>query len=820
MENAHADGRAAAGAPARPAYKWIALSNTTIGVLMASMNSSVVLIALPAIFNGIRMNPLQPGNSAYFLWLLMGYMLVTAVLVVSFGRLGDIYGRVRMYNLGFATFTLFSVLLAVTWTTGPAAAVWLIAMRILQGVGGAFLMANSSAILTDAFPETERGLALGINSVAGIAGSFVGLVVGGLLGPLDWRLVFLVSVPFGLFGTLWAYLKLRDTGVRRAARIDWWGNLAFAAGLVLVLVGITYGIEPAGRAAMGWGSPRVLGALIGGGVILAVFTALELRAPDPMFRLRLFRIRAFSAGNLASLLASLGRGGLMFLLIIWLQGIWLPRHGFAYAQTPLWAGIYMLPLTLGFLVAGPLSGILSDRFGARPFATGGMVAAALSFLLLDRLPVDFAYPAFAALLLLNGLAMGLFSAPNRAGIMNSLPPDQRGAGAGMVATFQNVGMVLSIGIYFTLVVAGLSRRLPAALLSGLAAHGVPATVAAGVAHLPPVGVLFAAFLGYNPMQSLLGGKGVLAALPPADRAAVLGRRFFPQVIAGPFAHGLHAAFVFSLLACLVAAGASWLRGGIYHYREPEAPPVPAPARGNEEERLAEMTARAAAWRRQALAEPRALVVAVSASYGAGGALIAPRLADRLGLPFLDRAVPPGVAAALAGPLAEALSRGDDGPGPAGILALMAQAPTLFGSQWLSSPDPGEEELRAATEMVLWQLCAEGGAVILGRAAALLLAPYPRAFRVRLDGPPEARLRRAVEAGGLDVATARRQQRETDGARAAYARHLYGVDMSDPRLYHLVVDATAFDVEDCVDLIAGWAQRWAGAPAPPAGARGT
>jgi MFS family permease len=787
---------------------------------MASMNASVLLITLPAIFNGIRMNPLQPGNSAYFLWLLMGYMLVTAVLVVSFGRLGDICGRVRMYNLGFAVFTLFSLLLAATWTTGPAAAVWLIAMRLMQGVGGAFLMANSSAILTDAFPETERGLALGINSVAGIAGSFVGLVVGGLLGPVDWRLVFLVSVPFGLFGTVWAYLKLRDTGVRRSARIDWWGNLAFAVGLVLVLVGITYGIEPAGRSAMGWGSPRVLGALIGGTAILGLFGLIELRAPDPMFRLRLFRIRPFSFGNLASLLASVGRGGLMFLLIIWLQGIWLPEHGYAYVRTPLWAGIYMLPLTAGFLVAGPLSGILSDRYGARPFATGGMVAAALSFLLLDRLAVSFAYPAFAALLLLNGLAMGLFAAPNRAGIMNSLPPDQRGAGAGMVSTFQNVGMVLSIGIYFTLVVAGLTSRLPAALLAGLEAHGIPAALAGSVAHLPPVAVLFAAFLGYNPIQSLLGPTGVLGRLPAADRSVLLGRSFFPHLIAGPFAHGLHGAFFFSFAACVVAAAASWLRGGTYHYREPaEAPSGPEPAAGGS--RLAQMAAQGAEYRRRALAEPAALVVAISATYGSGGAMIAPRLASRLGLPFLDRAIPPDVAAALAGPLAEAMARGEEAGRPGNVIALMSQAPTLFGSQWLVSPDDGEAEVRGATEMVLWKLAATDGAVVLGRAATLVLAEYPRCLRVRLDGPPDARTKTAAAAAGLGHDAARRQQRDTDAARAAFARHLYGADMTDPALYHLVVDATALPVEACVDLLAGWAARWAGAgptdgvlPVPP------
>jgi MFS family permease len=396
-----------------PHYKWIALSNTTLGVLMATINASILLIALPDIFRGIGVNPLQPGNTSLLLWLLMGYLVVTAVLVVSFGRLGDMFGRVRMYNLGFAIFALFSVLLSLTWLHGTGGAWWLIVMRILQGVGGAMLLANYSAILTDAFPATERGLALGLNQVAGIAGSFIGLVLGGVLGPLNWRYVFLVSVPFGVLGTIWSCLKLRELGIRRPASLDWWGNVTFGAGLIAVLVGITYGIQPYGGHTMGWTSPLVIGLIAGGLAVLAIFCVIETRIAEPMFRLALFKIRPFTAGNLASLLAGLGRGGLMFILIIWLQGIYLPIHGYGFSQTPLWAGIAMLPLTVGFLIAGPASGWLSDRFGARPFATGGMVVAAASFVLLELLPVDFAYWQFAGILLLNGIGMGLFASPNR-----------------------------------------------------------------------------------------------------------------------------------------------------------------------------------------------------------------------------------------------------------------------------------------------------------------------------------------------------------------------------------------------------------------------
>jgi MFS family permease len=570
-------------------YKWVALSNTTLGMLIATINASILLIALPDIFRGIQIDPLAPGNTSYLLWLILGFLVVMAVLMVSLGRLGDIYGRVRMFNLGFAVFTVFSILLSVTWMHGSAGALWLILMRVGQGVGGALLFANSSAILTDAFPRNQRGLALGVNSIAAIAGSFIGLVLGGVLAPVNWRLVFLVSVPIGVIATFWAYRSLRELGERRAAQIDWWGNATFALGLVGVMIGITYGIQPYGGHTMGWTSPFVLATLLGGVAFLVVFCLIELRVEEPMFHLELFRIRAFAAGNLAALLAAMGRGGLQFILIIWLQGIWLPEHGYNFAQTPFWAGIYMLPLIAGFLVAGPASGYLSDRFGARPFATGGMILAATSFLLLILLPVNFSYTWFALILVLNGVGMGLFSSPNSAGVMNSLPSSQRGAGAGMLATFMNTASVLSIGVFFTLMIVGLSAGLPHTLQTGLIAHGVPAGDAGRISHLPPVATLFSSFLGYNPMATLLGPH-VLAGLPSTQAHALTGRSFFPHLISGPFHAALVYAFVFAIVACLIAAVASLLRGGKYHYvdatsptgaptgMEPVEPDVPEAAR--------------------------------------------------------------------------------------------------------------------------------------------------------------------------------------------------------------------------------------------------
>jgi MFS family permease len=546
--------------PRGPNYKWIALSNCTLGVLLATLDASITLIAMPDIFRGIKLDPLVPSNSFYLLWMILGFLVVSSVLIVSLGRLGDMFGRVRIYNLGFVIYTVASLVLTVDWLTGKDGALFLIVFRIVQGIGAACLLANSAAIITDAFPANQRGMALGINNIVGVSGMFVGLVLGGLLAPISWRLVFLISVPVGLFGTVWAYLKLQELSTPRRARIDWAGNVSFALGLILVMIAVTYGIRPYGGAATGWGSPKVL-ILIGCGLVsLVVFAVVERRVQDPMFSLPLFKIRAFTFGTLSTFLSAVARGGLMFMLIIWLQGIWLPQHGYDFTETPLWAGIYILPLTIGMLIAGPTSGFLSDRFGARPFATGGMIGAAISFGLLALLPTNFPYPMFAAVLFLNGVSMGLFASPNRAGVMNSLPPGDRGAGGGMNQTFQNSAQVLSIGIFFTLMILGLASTLPHAMASGLEAHGVPAHTAQVAAHLPPVSILFAAFLGYNPIQHLLG-SGVLMHLSHAQHTLLPGRSFFPRLISPPFRSGLHEAFAFAIAACLVAAVASWSRGG-------------------------------------------------------------------------------------------------------------------------------------------------------------------------------------------------------------------------------------------------------------------
>jgi MFS family permease len=548
-------------------YKWVALSNTTLGMFMASVDASIVIIAMPAIFRGIDLDPLAAGNISYLLWLIMGYLLVTAVLVVALGRLGDIYGRVRIYNLGFALFSLASLLLSLDPMKGSGGALWLIGFRLFQALGGAMLMANSAAILTDAFPTAQRGMALGVNQISALAGQFLGLVAGGVLVTIDWRAVFWINVPIGVIGTIWSYRTLREVGERRPARIDWLGNATFTIGALSLLIAITFGIQPYGGHSTGWTNPTVIGEGAGGIAMLILFCIVETRVAEPMFHLALFRIRAFAAGNAASLLTSIARGGLQFMLIIW-----LPLHGVAFSDTPLWAGICMLPLTGGFLVSGPLCGYLSDRYGARPFATGGLLLTASSFVGLLFLPVNFSYPVFGLLVFASGVGQGMFSAPNTSGIMGSVPPQQRGSASGMRATFQNSGVSLSIGVFFSLMITGLASTLPTTLFSGLTAQGVPASVAHQVSTLPPVSSLFAAFLGQNPIGHLLAPSGVLNRIPAHNAATLTGNEFFPNLIIGPFHHGLTIVFTAATAMALIAAVASLLRGK--DVRPPTRPTVP------------------------------------------------------------------------------------------------------------------------------------------------------------------------------------------------------------------------------------------------------
>jgi len=788
-------------------YKWVVLINTTLGVLVVTINSSIVIISLPAIFRGINLDPLQPANVSYLLWILLGFLVVTSVLVVSFGRLGDSYGRVRLYNLGFAIFTVCSIGLSLIFAQGSTAAMAIIVLRIVQGVGGAMLFANAAAILTDAFPANQRGMALGVNSVAAVAGSFIGLIIGGLLASADWHLVFLVSVPIGLFGTIWGYARLREVSAAPGGRMDWWGSGLFAVGLVALLVGLTYGIQPYGGHAMGWTNPAVLGSVIGGILILGIFVLVERRVAEPMLDFALLRNRTFASGNLASLLSSIGRGGLLFALIIWLQGIWLPLRGYSFERTPLWSAIFMLPLTAGFLIAGPLAGIWSDRIGPRPFTIGGQLTGTVAFVLLAVLPVNFQYWAFALLLLAFGLGMGAFSSSNAAEVMGAVDPAQRGSAAGIRATGLNCGQTLAISLFFTMLTAGLAARLPHALSSGLAGAGVPAPQAAAVANLPPVAMLFATFLGYNPIQSLLGPA--LHSMPAATAGTVTSTAFFPHVISGPFHDGLRLTFGVAAALMLLATVACVLTRPRPAGAVAQAPALPGQtgARADETDALAAEAGRLEAqvrhWQQLVMAERTAvpLVITVSAPLGAGGDQVAQRLAGELNLPFVDRAIPAAVAEQLSVPVASAQAR-DERREPAALRLLVSAANTepLFGLEVAGIDFDDEDQFRLATEAQLWKLAATSGGVILGRVGAVILAGHPRAIHVRVTASRATRCRRVHEYGGLDEPAALRLIDRTDRARAEYARHLYGADLSDPALYDLIVATDKLSIEDAAQVV--------------------
>ena len=788
-------------------YKWVALINTTLGVLVVTINSSIVIISLPAIFRGIGLNPLQPANVSYLLWILLGFLVVTSVLVVSFGRLGDSLGRVRLYNLGFAIFTACSIGLSLIFTQGGAAAMAIIVLRIVQGVGGAMIFANAAAILTDAFPANQRGMALGVNSVAAVAGSFIGLIIGGLLASSSWHLVFLVSVPIGLFGTIWGYARLREVSAASGSRMDWWGSALFAVGLVAVLVGLTYGIQPYGGHAMGWTNPMVLGSVFGGVLILGIFVLVERRVAEPVLDFALLRNRTFASGNLASLLSSIGRGGLLFALIIWLQGIWLPLRGYSFERTPLWSAIFMLPLTAGFLIAGPLAGIWSDRLGPRPFTIGGQLTGTIAFVLLAVLPVNFQYWAFALLLLAFGLGMGAFGSANAAEVMGAVDPAQRGSAAGIRATALNCGQTLAIPLFFSLLTAGLATRLPQALSSGLGGAGVPAAQAATVAHLPPVAMLFATFLGYNPIKSLLGPA--LHLMPAATARTVTSTAFFPHVVSGPFQDALRLTFGVAaalMLLATVACAATRPRptGAVA-----QAPVLPGQtgARADETDALAAEAGRLEAqvrhWQQLAMAEGAAvpLVITVSAPLGAGGDQVAQRLAGQLDLPFVDRAIPAAVAAHLSVPVASAEARDEQRERRAlRLLVSAANTEPLFGLEVAGVDFDDEDQFRLATEASLWELAATSGGVILGRVGAVILAGHPRAIHVRVTASRTARCRRVAEYGGLDEPAALRLIDRTDRARDQYAHHLYGVDLSDPGLYDLIVATDKLSIEDAAQVV--------------------
>ena len=564
-------------------YKWTVLTNTTMGVILASADINILIIALPAIFRGIKVDPMAPGAFGYLLWIIFGYDVVTATLLVTFGRLSDMLGRVRMYNLGFAVYTAGSIMLYLVPDAGLRGALEILVFRLIQGVGGALIFSNSAAIIVDAFPPSERGKALGANQAAILVGSLLGLVLGGVLAVYDWRFVFLISVPFGIFGTAWSYWKLRELAeIRKGQKLDVRGNLAFALGLTVFLIGMTYSLIPFGNSAMGWANPLVIGCLAVGSGLLVAFPFIEAHTQDPMFRTDLFKNRSFSAGNLAAFVAALSRGGVMLMLVILLQAVWLPLHGFSYQDTPFWAGIFIIPMSLGFVTAGPISGWISDKKGARGLATGGMCLLFVIFLTLSTLPFNFQYPEFAASIFLMGVGFGMFSSPNVSSIMGTVPPERRSTATGMLLTLQNTGQTVGLTLLFTEVIGTLTGSLPAALSAAMTNAGVP-QVAPSLSQIPPTLALFAAFLGYNPMITMISQlpETVSSQISPQAYSTITSTTWFPRAIAPPFMGAIHFAFYFNAGLAVIAAIASLMRGKKQQYEYPTATreitvPLPAP----------------------------------------------------------------------------------------------------------------------------------------------------------------------------------------------------------------------------------------------------
>lgn len=522
---------------------------------MAFANANMILIALPAIFAGIKFNPFSPSGIIYMMWLLMIYSIVTSVIVLTFGKISDMFGRVKLYILGFVIFTIGSILLSIVNATGVTAALELIIFRAVQGIGGGFMMVNSAAILTDYFPRSELGKALGTNQIAGLIGGVVGLVLGGILAGINWRLIFIINIPIGIVGTIWSIISLKETGVRKKTSIDVAGNATFIAGLTILLISLTYGLLPYGDSQLGWSNPFVWAGIGVSFVLILAFIFIELKVQSPLLELRLFKHRDFATGNLSNMLASLARQGITFMLILWLQAIWLPLHGYSWSSVPFWAGVYMIPNLAGFAIFGPVSGYLSDRYGSKWFTVLGLSISTISFALLAILPYDFNYAEFVIIIFLMGAGMGLFTSPNTADIMAAVPPDKRGVASGIRATLMNVASTASLALYFTIVLTGMVVMYPVYATKELNALGLPSSVVNFIASLPATAALFAAFLGYDPF-SLVANK-----LPPALFHEVDKPSVFVNAIAPSFTYGLKEAIYISIILLIVATVVSAIRTG-------------------------------------------------------------------------------------------------------------------------------------------------------------------------------------------------------------------------------------------------------------------
>jgi len=535
------------------------LVNSFLGSLMASMTMSAIIIALPDILRGIGVNPMSPLGFASMMWLMFSYPLMVAVAVPIVGRLSDMYGRGRMFTIGDAIFTVMSTLLGIVPGYGSVAVAQMIAYRFVQGLGGSMMFTNSAAIITDVYPPHRRGVAMGIVSIAFSAGSIIGLVVGGVLAVVNWRLVFLVNTPIGIASTAWAYVTVYrlPLGLRRV-RVDYLGASMLAASLVLLLLGITFGMLPSGNSMMSWGSPMVLGLIGGGLLLMALLIPVEMRTGEPILKINLFRIRPFTFGVLSALFLFLAQGANIFVLSLLLQAIYLPMHGVPYSETPLLAGIYLIPSSVANAVFAPVGGKLINRFGARVVSTIGAVLLGVSFELLTLLSLNFNYTLFAADLFLMGTGSGLFQSPNLVSIMSSVPQEDRSAASGLRASMQNIGLLMSFAVFLTLILVGSTAALSASISSALTKVGVPSDVVSELTRIPPAYALFAAFMGYDPMKFLMSQAGV--DLPGSVYAAVTKPTFFPSAIAPAMATGFIYAYHIAAIMAFTAAIFSYLRG--------------------------------------------------------------------------------------------------------------------------------------------------------------------------------------------------------------------------------------------------------------------
>jgi len=466
-------------------YKWVALSNTTIGTLMASLDTNIVLIALPTIGREL------PNTTLFDLvWTLLGYQLITASVLVNFGRLSDMFGRVRLYTLGFAVFTIGSALCSLSQS-----GLELVLFRMVQATGSAFLFSNSAAILTDAFPSNERGKALGVNQSSIVAGAVTGLVLGGVLAQtVGWRAIFWVNVPIGVFATVWSHYKLREISrAPRGQQIDVIGNITLAGGLSSILVGITLNII-AGLDALTTYFLLGLGA-----ALLVAFFVTETRVEMPMLSFSLFRIRAFAAGNLAILLNSLARGAVTLVLVFYLQGP-------SMQLTPLVAGAFLIPTSASLAFFGPISGWFSDRYGARLLSSIGLLVSSVGFLMLTQLGPRTSFLGLAFPLIFVGSGMGIFAAPNRASIMNSVPPGARGIASGISTTFVNLGNTLSLAVAFLAMATVTPVSELVDIFVGVSGSGTPSSIASFLNSIHLVFLLSTAFLLIAMVPSLMRGR--------------------------------------------------------------------------------------------------------------------------------------------------------------------------------------------------------------------------------------------------------------------------------------------------------------------------